>query len=102
MLWHICKIVPQSAESLAGRVAYLELTPFTAAEVVKNDTSIADRPWVRGGFPDSFLASSDAASFEWRRAFIQTYLVIENLLSQAPPRTTAWFYRGSDGFSVGA
>ena len=100
MPWHICKVVPQSAESLAGRIAYLELTPFTAAEVVKNDTSIADRLWVRGGFPDSFLASSDAASFEWRRALIQTYLEIENLLSQAPPRTTAWFYRSSAGAEI--
>jgi predicted AAA+ superfamily ATPase len=67
-------LLRQSAESLAGRIAYLELTPFTAPEVVKNDTSVADRLWVRGGFPDSFLAGSDAASFEWRRAFIQTYL----------------------------
>ena len=67
-------LLRQSAETLAGRIAYLELTPFTAPEVVKNHTSFADRLWVRGGFPDSFLASSDAASFEWRRAFIQTYL----------------------------
>ena len=67
-------LLGQSAESLAGRIAYLELTPFTAPEVVKNDTPVADRLWQRGGFPDSFLASSDAASFEWRRAFIQTYL----------------------------
>ena len=67
-------LLRQSAESLAGRIAYLELTPFTAPEVVKNDTSVADRLWVRGGFPDSFLARSDAASFEWRRAFIQTCL----------------------------
>ena len=67
-------LLQQSAETLAGRVTYLELTPFCAAEVVKNGTSEADRLWVRGGFPDSFLASSETASFEWRRAFIQTYL----------------------------
>jgi len=67
-------LLQQSAETLAGRVTYLELTPFCAAEVVKNDTSVADRLWVRGGFPDSFLASSETASFEWRWAFIQTYL----------------------------
>jgi hypothetical protein len=67
-------LLRQSAETLAGRIAYLELTPFMAPEVVKNDASTADRLWVRGGFPDSFLARSDAASFTWRQAFIQTYL----------------------------
>jgi len=67
-------LLRQSAETLAGRIAYLELTPFVLSEVVKNDTSNPDRLWVRGGFPDSFLAKSDAASFAWRQAFIQTYL----------------------------
>lgn len=67
-------LLQQSAETLAGRVTYLELTPFCAAEVVKNGTSVADQLWVRGGFPDSFLASRETASFEWRRAFMQTYL----------------------------
>jgi len=67
-------LLRQSAETLAGRITYLELPPFTASEVVKNDSSVADRLWVRGGFPESFLAGSDTASFEWRRAFIQTYL----------------------------
>lgn len=42
--------------------------------MVKGDDSVVDRLWVRGGFPDSFLASSETASCEWRRAFIQTYL----------------------------
>ena len=67
-------LLQQSAETLAGRIAYLELTPFNAAEVGKSEALGVDRLWVRGGFPDSFLASSEAASFEWRRAFIQTYL----------------------------
>jgi len=67
-------LMRQSAESLAGRVTYLELTPFSPAEVVRNDASVVDRLWVRGGFPESFLASSEAASFEWRQAFVQTYL----------------------------
>ena len=80
-------LLRQSAESLAGRIAYLELTPLTAPEVVKSDTSVADRLWVRGGFPDSFLASSDAASFEWRRAFIQTYL--ERDIPMLGPRISA-------------
>lgn len=72
-------LLRQSAETLAGRISYLELTPFTASEVLgpealKNGPSLADRLWVRGGFPESFLARSDAGSFEWRRAFLQTYL----------------------------
>lgn len=67
-------LLRQSAETLAGRIAYLELTPFTAAEVAKNHMAVANRLWVRGGFPDSFLGSSDSASFAWRQAFIQTYL----------------------------
>ena len=62
-------LLKQSAETLAGRVAYLELTPFLASEVGQTD-----RVWLRGGFPESYLADSDAVSFEWRQAFIQTYL----------------------------
>jgi predicted AAA+ superfamily ATPase len=67
-------LLRQSAETLAGRISYLELTPFTVTEVANDDVSTADRLWVRGGFPESFLADNDAASLEWRRAFIQTYL----------------------------
>ncbi len=67
-------LMHQSAETLAGRIAYLELTPFTAAEVGEASPSATDRLWLRGGFPESFLADDDQASFEWRTAFIQTYL----------------------------
>ena len=67
-------LMHQSAETLAGRIAYLELTPFTAAEVGETSPSATDRLWLRGGFPESFLADDDQASFEWRTAFIQTYL----------------------------
>ena len=42
--------------------------------IVKHDPLVVERLWVRGGFPDSFLATSDTASLEWRQAFIQTYL----------------------------
>jgi len=80
-------LLQQSAETLAGRLAYLELTPFMVPEVVRNDVSAADRLWVRGGFPDSFLAISDTASSEWRRAFIQTYL--ERDLPMLGPRIPA-------------
>lgn len=64
-------LLHQSAETLAGRIAYEELTPFSVQEVPGESV---DQLWVRGGFPDSYLASSEAASFHWRIAFIQTYL----------------------------
>ncbi|HEY6989354.1 MAG TPA: ATP-binding protein [Bryobacteraceae bacterium] len=67
-------LLKQSTESLAGRIAYLELTPFLITEIDGEDPKLANRLWVRGGFPDSYLALDDASSFEWRRAFIQTYL----------------------------
>ena len=68
------ELLKQSAESLADRIAYLELTPFLISEIDGEDAQLANRLWVRGGFPDSYLALDDASSFEWRLAFIQTYL----------------------------
>lgn len=68
------ELLQQSAESLAGRIAYEELRPFSLQEVAETSKGAADRLWVRGGFPDSFLAASDEESLEWRGAFIQTYL----------------------------
>ena len=66
-------LLQQSAESLAGRIAYEELTPFSMSEV-GDARGRLNKLWVRGGFPDSFLAVNDRSSFEWRLAFIQTYL----------------------------
>ncbi|HVA64338.1 MAG TPA: ATP-binding protein [Terriglobales bacterium] len=66
-------LLRQSSESLAGRIAYAELAPFSPLEVAAAPGA-PDQLWVRGGFPDSFLAPSDAASREWRAAFIETYL----------------------------
>ncbi len=65
------QLLRQSSESLAGRIAYHEVTPFDLAEVPDASWS---RLWLRGGFPRSFLAGSDARSFEWRRGFRQTFL----------------------------
>ncbi len=65
------ELLRQSGESLAGRIAFLELTPFLQHEVT-HDTS--DKLWCRGGFADSYLAPTDAYSCEWRRNFIDTYL----------------------------
>ena len=64
-------LLRQSSESLAGRVSYHELTPFTLDEVPEDALSAL---WLRGGFPESFLARSDRASLTWREDFIRTYL----------------------------
>ena len=69
-------LLQQASESLAGRVAQLELTPFQAREVLPADASAVDinALWARGGFPLSWLTTGDAASLRWRDAFIATYL----------------------------
>ena len=69
-------LLAQSGESLAGRIAFLELAPLTLAEV---GSTGADALWLRGGFPDSLLAASDAASLAWRRDFIRSYVEREAL-----------------------
>jgi predicted AAA+ superfamily ATPase len=69
-------LMQQSSESLAGRVAYVELPPLQASEIFMEQPSIADLNalWVRGGFPMSWLAKTDADSMTWREVFISTYL----------------------------
>ena len=62
-------LIRQSSETLAGRIAYLELSPFTAFETQDHATL-----WARGGFPRSFLAPSDADSMNWRKAYVTTFL----------------------------
>ncbi len=79
-------LLRQSAESLAGRITFLELTPVRVDEVARDRQTI-DRLWVRGGFPDSLLAKSNVASLTWRRAFIRTYL--ERDIPQLGPRVPA-------------
>ncbi|WP_373533373.1 ATP-binding protein [Vampirovibrio sp.] len=77
-------LLRQSSETLAGRIAYLELYPIQMLEVgqAENETL-----WVRGGFPRSLLASSDAQSVKWRENFISTYL--ERDIPQLGPRIPA-------------
>ena len=67
-------LLQQSSETLAGRIAYSELTPLLAEEVATKKRGDRDRLWLRGGFPDSFLAVDEAASVEWREEFVGTYL----------------------------
>ncbi|WP_420388521.1 ATP-binding protein [Roseivirga sp.] len=64
-------LLKQSGESLAGRIAYVNLNPLNYAEV---EASELDKLWLRGGFPESFLASNDYNSFKWRENFIKTYI----------------------------
>lgn len=64
-------LLKQSGESLAGRIAYLELAPFN---VLETQSQPVDDLWVRGGFPNSLLAPDAARSLRWRQDFIRTYL----------------------------
>lgn len=66
-------LMRQASETLAGRVAYLDMTPLNVGEI--RPVGIDDNTlWLRGGFPDSLLGHSDAASLNWRRDFIRSYL----------------------------
>ena len=64
-------LIQQSTESLAGRITYIELTPFTLKELPSNKMDVL---WQRGGFPLSFLASQNKYSLEWIRSYISTFL----------------------------
>ncbi len=76
-------LMQQASETLAGRVAYLDVAPLTVQETCLAAANLAatgtpalapDTLWLRGGFPDSLLATSDEASLDWRRDFIRSYL----------------------------
>ena len=85
------ELLKQSGESLAGRISYLELTPFDATEV---DGDRMDRLWIRGGFPASFLAANDRISLDWREDFIRTYLErdVPQFGSRIPAETLRRFW----------
>lgn len=63
------ELIQQSSETLAGRIGYIELPPFTFFEVQESDKLL-----IRGGFPRSYLAKSDDESFLWRESYINTFL----------------------------
>jgi predicted AAA+ superfamily ATPase len=65
------ELLRQSAETLAGRIAYHELPGFAVDEIGSGNFN---RLWLRGGFPAAYLARSESQSFSWRRSFIRTYL----------------------------
>lgn len=64
-------LIKQSGETLAGRIAYLEITPFLRLEVL--DTNFFEY-WLRGGYPKSLLAKDDETSFAWRNDYIKSFL----------------------------
>lgn len=80
-------LLAQSSESLAGRLAYVELAPFIVTELSPDEAATPGSLWLRGGFPQSYLARSDAASLRWRQQFITTYL--ERDIPQLGPRIPA-------------
>ena len=79
-------LLKQAGETLAGRVSYLELDPFDALETGGTAADL-DRLWLRGGFPESFLAPGNARSLRWRQDFIRAYL--ERDIPQFGPRIAA-------------
>ncbi|MBX5463864.1 MAG: ATP-binding protein [Steroidobacteraceae bacterium] len=76
-------LLRQSGETLAGRIEYVDMGPLDALEV-NADSAAQEQLWLRGGFPDSYLAASDEDSFRLRQSFIRTYL--ERDVPQFGPR----------------
>jgi len=83
------ELIRQSSESLAGRIAYIELTPFSYPEVAD-----LQNLWIRGGFPLSYLAQTDQSSVDWREFYIRTFLEqdIPNLGIKIPANTLRRFW----------
>ena len=80
-------LLKQSSESLAGRIHYTELAGLTPFEIESPGGEPLQRLWMRGGFPDSYAATGDQASYDWRQNFIRTYL--ERDIPQLGPRIPA-------------
>ncbi len=85
------ELLRQSSESLAGRIAFLELSPLQLSETGGKWQKL----WLRGGFPGSVLAASDIKAFDWREAFIQTHLErdIPGFGIRVPAPTLGKFWR---------
>ena len=85
-------LIKKSADSLAGRIGYIELTSFILSEVgIENETKL----WHRGGFPLAYLASTERGSMIWRKNFIRTYIEKDLALLglSAEPQTIERFWR---------
>lgn len=84
-------LLRQGSETLAGRIAFHELGGLDLGEL---GIEALDRLWFRGGFPRSYLATSTAASNDWRRDFTRTFLErdVPRMGSAIPPRTLERFW----------
>jgi hypothetical protein len=80
-------LLRQSGETLAGRIEYVDMEPLNIIEANSGNTEDTKKLWVRGGFPDSYLAGSDEDSYSYRKNFIRTYL--ERDVPQFGPRIPA-------------
>jgi uncharacterized protein len=96
------RLLAQSAESLAGRVSYLQLSPFLADEIAREapssiscDLSALQTLWIKGGFPLAYTAASMEASFQWRSDFIMNFLArdLKELGVRVPAETLHRFWR---------
>jgi len=69
-------LIQHSSETLAGRIRFLELSTFSALEIYQTNPSSfnMEQLWLRGGFPDSYLANTDDESWNWRSDFISSYV----------------------------
>lgn len=85
------ELIRQGSETLAGRIDYVELMPFSLFEADKNKIQ---KLWVRGGFPLSYLAQSEKQSQTWRKAFIKNFLErdIPSLGLRIPPGSLRRFW----------
>lgn len=88
------ELIKQSSESLAGRLSYIEVTPFLDSELAPQSKKHSQH-WLRGGYPRSFLADNDESSLQWREDYIQTYLErdIPQLGFNIPANTLGRFWR---------
>jgi uncharacterized protein len=92
------QLLKQSSESLAGRIRYLELAPFSLSELVDSEADrarLTAKLWLRGGYPESYLAHSDSGSFSWREDFVQTFLArdLPGLGITTPQETLRRFWK---------
>ena len=94
------ELLRQSSETLAGRMAIVEMAGFTLEELNRPDPN---RLWLRGGFPRSFLARTEAASSAWREDFIRTFLErdLAQLGVQVPSGTMRRFWTMTAHYSGG-
>ncbi len=81
------KLIRQGSESLAGRISFIELTPFLISEIMALPDYSELNFWFRGGYPDSFLATDDSTSVRWRENYLRSF--IERDLPQLGVRVTA-------------